>query len=121
VRPRSIGARSGDWRSAGIKGMAWGRYQAWRRCEVEGRAGWRRQGSRPVVTGVSRKIVNSDWWEVDEGHLPVPYRSDGSLKNRLTYLFLVDCYLRYHHMWWCAGGVPAFPVLIYYKIIRSRI
>ena len=67
------------------------------------------------------KIINSDWREVDEGHLPIPYISDGSLKNQLTYLFSVDCYLRYDHMWWCAGGVPAFPVLIYYKIIRSRI
>ena len=101
--------------------MAWGRCQARRWCEVDGRAGRRRQGSRPVVAGGSRKIVNSDWREVDEGHLPVPYRSDSSLKNRLTYLFSVDCYLRYDHMWWCAGGVPAFPVLIYYKIIQSRI
>ena len=46
-----------------------------------------------MVAGGSRKIVNSDWREVDEGHLPVPYRLDGSLKNLLTYLFLVDCYL----------------------------
>ena len=61
-----------------IKGMAWGRCQAWRWCEVEGRAGQRRQGSGLVVAGGSRKIVNSDWGEVDEGHLPVPYRSDGS-------------------------------------------
>ena len=83
--------------------------QARRWCEVEGRAGRRRQGSGPMVAGGSRKIVNSDWREVDEGHLPVPYRLDGSLKNRLTYLFLVDCYLRYDHMWWCAGGVPTFP------------
>ena len=36
------------------------------------------QGSGPVVAGGSRKIVNSDWREVDEGHLPIPYRSDGS-------------------------------------------
>ena len=34
-----------------------------------------------MVAGGSRKIVNSDWREVDEGHLPVPYRSDGSLKK----------------------------------------
>ena len=81
--------------------MAWGRCQARRWFEVEGRAGRRRQGSGPVVAGGSRKIVNSDWREVDEGHLPVPYRSDGSLKNRLTYLFSVDCYLRYDNM----GGV----------------
>ena len=61
--------------------MAWGRCQARRWCEVDGRAGRRRQGSGPVVAGGSRKIVNSDWREVDEGHLPVPYRSDGSLKK----------------------------------------
>ena len=42
--------------------------------------GGRRQGRNtgPMVAGGSRKIVNSDWREVDEGHLPVPYRSDGS-------------------------------------------
>ena len=49
--------------------------------------GVRRQGSGPVVAGGSRKIINSDWREVDEGHLPVPYRSDGSLK-KLTDLFI---------------------------------
>ena len=58
-----------------------GRCQAWPWCEVDGRAGRRGQGSGPVVVGGSRKIVNSDWREVDEGHLPVPYRSDGSLKK----------------------------------------
>ena len=47
----------------------------------------------PVVAGSSRKIVNSDWREVDEGHLPIPYRSDGSLKNRLTYFFSANYYL----------------------------
>ena len=67
--------------------MAWGRYQARRWCEVDGRAGRRRQGSGPVVDGGSRKIVNSDWREVEEGHLPVPYRSDGSLKKS-TDLFI---------------------------------
>ena len=104
--------------------MVRGRCQARRWCEVEGRAGQRRQGSGPVVAGGLRKIVNSDWREVDEGHLPVPYRSDGSLKNRLTYLFSIDCYFDRT----TCGGVleeylhfPAIPVLIYYKIIRSRI
>ncbi len=67
--------------------MAWGRYQARRWCEVDGRAGRRRQGSGPVVAGGSRKNVNSDWREVDEGHLPVPYRSDGSLEKS-TDLFI---------------------------------
>ena len=33
--------------------------------------GGRRQGTGPVVAGVSRKIVNTDWLEVDEGDLPV--------------------------------------------------
>ena len=49
--------------------------------------GRQRPGSGPVVAGGSRKIVNSDWKEVDEGHLPVPYRSDGSLK-KWTDLFI---------------------------------
>ena len=104
--------------------MAWGRCQARRWCEVDGRAGRRRQGSGPVVIGGSRKIVNSDWREVDEGHLPVPYRSDGSLKKLTDLFFSVDCYL---DMTTCGGVLeeylhfPAIPVLIYYKIIRSRI
>ena len=40
------------------------------------------QGSntRPVVAGVSRKIVNTDWLEVDEGDLPVLCTSDGAEK-----------------------------------------
>ena len=80
------------------------------------------------------KSANSDNWvakgyeargrEVDEGHLPVPYRSSGSSKNRVTYLFLVDCYFDRTTY----GGVleeylhfPAIPMLIYYKIILSRI
>ena len=67
--------------------MAWGSCQAWWWREVEGRVGRRRQGSGLVVGGGSRKIVNSDWREVDEGHLPVPYRSDGSLKKS-TDLFI---------------------------------
>ena len=35
--------------------------------------GGRRQGRNtgPVVAGVSRKIVNTDWLEVDEGDLPI--------------------------------------------------
>ena len=49
--------------------------------------GGRRQGTGPMVAGGSRKIVNSDWLEVDEGHLPVPYRSDDSLKKS-TDLFI---------------------------------
>ena len=40
-----------------------------RRCgEVDG---GHKQGTGPVVAGVSRKIVNTDWLEVDEGDLPV--------------------------------------------------
>ena len=58
--------------------------------------GGRRQGRNtgPVVAGGSRKIVNSDWREVDEGHLPVPYRSDGSLKIS-TDLFIFSQLLSY--------------------------
>lgn len=42
----------------------------------------RRQGRNtgPVVAGVSRKIVNTDWLEVDEGDLPVLCTSDGAEK-----------------------------------------
>ena len=42
--------------------------------------GWRRQGTGPMVAGVSRKIVNTDWLEVDEGDLPVLCTSDGAEK-----------------------------------------
>ena len=44
--------------------------------------GGRRQGrnTRPVVAGISRKIVNTDWLEVDEGDLPVLCTSDGAEK-----------------------------------------
>ena len=56
---------------------------------VEGRAGRQWQGSGPVVAGGSRKIINSDWREVDEIHLPIPYRSDGALKKS-TDLFIFN-------------------------------
>ena len=39
-----------------------------------------RQGTGPVVAAVSRKIVNTDWLEVDEGDLPVLCPSDGAEK-----------------------------------------
>ena len=44
--------------------------------------GARRQGrnTRPVVAGVWRKIVNTDWLEVDEGDLPILCTSDGAEK-----------------------------------------
>ena len=44
--------------------------------------GGRRQGrnSGSVVAGVSRKIVNTDLLEVDEGDLPVLCTSDGAEK-----------------------------------------
>ena len=42
--------------------------------------GRRRQGTGPAVAGVSRKIVNTDWLEVDEGDLPVLCTSDGAEK-----------------------------------------
>ena len=67
------------WRSAGLEWIAGGRCQA-RRCgEVEGRA---QAGEEywPMVAGVSRKIVNTDWLEVDEGDLPVLCTSDGAEK-----------------------------------------
>ena len=42
--------------------------------------GERTQGTGPVVAGVSRKIVNTDWLEVDEGDLPILCTSDGAEK-----------------------------------------
>ena len=44
--------------------------------------GGRRQGRNtgPVVAGVLRKIVNTDWLEVDEGDLPILCTSDGAEK-----------------------------------------
>ena len=67
------------WRSAGLELMAGGiaNYGG----AVRSRGG-RRQGRNtgPVVAGVSRKIVNTDWLEVDEGDLPVLCTSDGAEK-----------------------------------------
>ena len=41
-------------------------------CAVRSRGGHRQgRNTGPVVAGVSRKIVNTDWLEVDEGDLPV--------------------------------------------------
>ena len=42
--------------------------------------GGRRQGRSTglVVAGVSRKIVNTDWLEVEEGDLPVLFTSNGA-------------------------------------------
>ena len=96
--------------------MAWGRYQARQWCEVDGRAGRRRQGSGLLVAGGSRNIINSDWREVDEGHLPFTYISDGSLKNRLTYLFLVDCYL---DMTTCGGVLEEYLHFLCSYITKS--
>ena len=44
--------------------------------------GGRRQGRNTglMVASVSRKIVNTDWLEVDEGDLPVLCTSDGAEK-----------------------------------------
>ena len=39
-----------------------------------------KEGTGPVVTGISRKIVNTDWLEVDEGDLPVLCTSDDAEK-----------------------------------------
>ena len=42
--------------------------------------GGRRQETGLVVAGASRKIVNTDWLEVDEGDLPVHCTSDDAEK-----------------------------------------
>ena len=41
-----------------------------------------RQGRNtgPVVAGISRKIVNTDWLDVDDGDLPVLCTSGGAEK-----------------------------------------
>ena len=67
------------WRSVGLEWMAGG--GAKHGGAVRSRGG-RRQGRNtgPVVAGVSRKIVNTDWLEVDEGDLPVLCTSDGAEK-----------------------------------------
>ena len=50
-------------------------------CAVRSRGGRRQErNTRPLVTGVSRKIINTDWLEVDEGDLPVLCTSDGAEK-----------------------------------------
>ena len=67
------------WRSVGLEWMA--RSGAKHGGVVRSRGG-RRQGRNtgPVVAGVSRKIVNTDWLEVDEGDLPILCTSDGAEK-----------------------------------------
>ena len=50
-------------------------------CAVRSRGGHRKgRNTGPVVAGVSRKIVNTDWLEVDEGDLPVLCTSDAAEK-----------------------------------------
>ena len=65
------------WRSTGLEWMAGG--GAKHDGAVRSRGG-RRQGTGPVVAAVSRKIVNTDWMEVDEGDLPVLCTSDDAEK-----------------------------------------
>ena len=65
------------WRSAGLEWIVGG--GAKHSGPVRSRGG-RRQGTGPVVAAVSRKIVNTDWLEVDEGDLPVLCTSDGAEK-----------------------------------------
>ena len=42
--------------------------------------GGRRQGTGPVFAGILRKIVNTDWLEVNEGDLPILCTSNGAEK-----------------------------------------
>ena len=59
--------------------------------------GERKQGTGPVVAGVSRKIVNTDWLEVDAGDLPVLFTLDGAEKMdwpicfQSTVIFIESC------------------------------
>ena len=68
-------ARSGGRR--GLNGLSGGGAQ--HGSAVRSRGG-RMQGTGPVVAAVSRKIINTDWLEVDEGDLPVLSTSDGAEK-----------------------------------------
>jgi len=48
---------------------------------VRSRGGCRQgRNTRLVVAGVSRKIINTDWLEVQEGDLPILCTSDGAEK-----------------------------------------
>ena len=69
-----------------------------------------------MVAGGLRKIVNSDWPEVDEGHLPVPYRSDGSLKKSTDLFILVDYYL---DMTTCRGVLEEYLHFLCSYITKS--
>ena len=67
------------WRLAGFNGWPGGSAKHGRAVRLRG---GHRQGRNtgPVVAGVSRKIVNTDWLEVDEGDLSVLCTSDGAEK-----------------------------------------
>ena len=65
------------WWSAGLEWIAGG--GAKHGGAVRSRGG-RRHGTGPVVAAFSRKIVNTDWLEVDEGDLSVLCTSDGAEK-----------------------------------------
>ena len=49
--------------------------------------GGRKHGTGPVVAAVLRKIVNTDWLEVDEADLPVLCTSDGVEKWTGLFVF----------------------------------
>ena len=85
------GAGAACARSGGRQGLnGWSGGGAKHGGAVRSRGG-RRQGTGPVVAAVSRKIVNTDSLEVDEGDLPVLCTSYGA-KNGLTYMLSVDYY-----------------------------
>ena len=65
------------WRSAGLEWIAGGGAKHGGALSLRG---GRRQGTGPVVAGISMKIINTDWLEVDEGDLPVLCSSDGAEK-----------------------------------------
>ena len=55
---------------------------------VRSRGGCRQgRNTGPMVDGVSRKIVNTDWLEVDEGDLPVLCTSDNAEKWTDLFVF----------------------------------
>ena len=79
MRPIATGARSGG--RPGLKGWPGGAAKHGGGVRLMGgRGGGGRRNTGPVVAGVSRKIVNTDWLEVDEGDLPVLCTSDGAEK-----------------------------------------
>ena len=73
----------------------------------------------PVVAGVSRKIVNTDWLEVDEGDLPILCTSDDAEKMdwpicfQSTVIFIESCSNLVCHA--CCRAIICLPSFISHR------